>query len=269
MLFGTHVHVGIDHRDRVLPILRAVLTRCAHLQALTAASPFWAGKLTDYADNRAMVFQQLPTAGTPHQFLTWKQLEDYYHDLLKTGVIENFDEVRWDVRPSPKFGTLEFRVCDAATNLREVSMVAALSQCLVEFYQREMDAGRNLPVLPQWFVEENKWRAARYGMDAILILDAAGNEEPVTDTLQRMVEVLRPVAEDLGCFDELQVVHEVIKLGAPYQRFLRIGERYGKSREAIVDFMLAEMAAGHPLDPDSVSAKVAEAQAKTPGNPNS
>lgn len=251
LLFGTHVHVGIEDRAKVLPILRAVLTRFAHLQALTASSPFWSGKKTGYVDNRAMVFQQLPTAGAPRQFEHWHELEDYFSDMVNTGVISNFDEVRWDVRPSPKFGTLEFRVCDAATNVAEVGMAAALSQCLVEHFSRMLDRGQTLPTLPQWYVDENKWRAARYGMDATLILDSEGNQEPVTDTLVRMVGELEPIAEDLGCAEELAMVHTVIEMEAPYSRLLRAGAYYNKSREAVVDFMLAEMEAGHPLNPDN------------------
>lgn len=265
LLFGTHVHVGIEDRAKVLPILRAVLTRFAHLQALTASSPFWSGKNTGYADNRAMVFQQLPTAGAPRQFEEWHELESYFGDMVKTGVISNFDEVRWDVRPSPKFGTIEFRVCDAATNLAEVGMAAALSQCLVEHFSRKLDAGETLPAVPAWFVDENKWRAARYGMDAILILDADGNEEPVADTLVRMVDELTPIAQDLGCVDELNMVHTVLDVDAPYRRLLRSGAYYNKSREAIVDFMIAEMEAGHPLDPDnSQNQGLAALDAKTP-----
>lgn len=265
LLFGTHVHVGIEDRAKVLPILRAILTRFAQLQALTASSPFWNGKNTGYADNRAMVFQQLPTAGVPRQFEDWDELKSYFNDMVKTGIISNFDEVRWDVRPSPKFGTIEFRVCDAATNVAEIGMAAALSQCLVEYFSRKLDAGETLPYLPPWFVDENKWRAARYGMDAELILDADGNEEHVTDTLVRMVEVLMPIAEDLGCVEELNMVHTVIDMEAPYRRLLRSGAYYNMSREAIVDFMIAEMEAGHPLDPDhSDNQGIAALDAKTP-----
>lgn len=199
LIFGTHVHVGVEDRAKVLPILRALLTRTAHLQCLSASSPFWAGADTGYADNRAMMFQQLPTAGAPEQFETWEELEGYTGDLIHTGVIEEFSEIRWDVRPSPRLGTIEVRACDAATNLTELAGIAALTQCLVEDFSRRLDAGRPLEVMPDWYVAENKWRSARYGMEAILIVNAAGEEELVTDTVERMLVELAPVAEDLGC----------------------------------------------------------------------
>lgn len=247
LLFGTHVHVGIERCELVLPVIRALLTRFAHLQALTAASPYWNGLETGYADNRAMVFQQLPTAGVPHQFATWEELEQYYADMLKTGVIDGFSEIRWDIRPSPKFGTIELRVCDAASNLTEVAMVAALSQCLVEFFVRKAEAGEELPVMQPWYVDENKWRAARYGMDAILILDADGREELVTDTVQTMVDELMPIAVELGCDQELSYVYQVLEKGAPYQRILRAAKNGADSREVVVEHLLAEMGAGKPI----------------------
>ncbi|MCI7551113.1 MAG: glutamate--cysteine ligase [Actinomycetaceae bacterium] len=249
LLFGTHVHVGIENREKVLPILGAMVTRFAHIQALTASSPFWNGVRTGYADNRAMVFQQLPTAGTPYQFTTWQDLERYVSGMLKTGVIDAFDEVRWDIRPSPGFGTLEMRMCDAATNLAEVSLTAALCQCLVEHYSRILDSGEKLPSLPDWFMAENKWRASRYGMDAILILDDAGNEEHVATTLRHLREELTPVAHDLNCEAELSILDDVLRFGAPYQRQLQVADRFDGSREAVVQYMCAEMEAGVPLDP--------------------
>ena len=107
LLFGTHVHVGIEDRDKVMPIQNFLATKLGHIQAISASSPFWAGTNTGYADNRAMVFQQLPTAGAPRQFDSWEGLEKYTADMLKTGVIDSFNEIRWDIRPSPKLGTIE------------------------------------------------------------------------------------------------------------------------------------------------------------------
>ena len=256
LIFGTHVHVGLEDRAKALPILRALLTRTAHLQCLSASSPFWAGLDTGYADNRAMMFQQLPTAGAPHQLDTWDELEAYAGDMIHTGVIEDFTEVRWDVRPSPRLGTIEVRACDAATNLTELAGIAALTQCLVESFSRALDRGEELDAMPAWYVDENKWRSARYGMDAILITDSLGNEELVTDTVERMVTELAPVAADLGCEAELEGVRATLEAGASYQRQLA-AVRAGGGNEAAVRLLLAEVRAGRPLRPDEVASLVA------------
>ena len=256
LIFGTHVHVGLEDRAKALPILRALLTRTAHLQCLSASSPFWAGLDTGYADNRAMMFQQLPTAGAPHQLETWDELEAYAGDMIHTGVIEDFTEVRWDVRPSPRLGTIEVRACDAATNLTELAGIAALTQCLVESFSRALDRGEELDTMPAWYVDENKWRSARYGMDAILITDSLGNEELVTDTVERMVTELAPVAADLGCEAELEGVRATLEAGASYQRQLAAA-RAGGGNEAAVRLLLAELRAGRPLRPDEVASLVA------------
>ena len=253
LIFGTHVHVGVEDRSKVLPILKALLTRTAHLQCLSASSPFWAGADTGYADNRAMMFQQLPTAGAPEQFSTWEQLESYTGDLVHTGVIEDFTEIRWDVRPSPRLGTIEVRACDAATNLTELAGIAALTQCLVESFSRALDRGEELDVMPAWYVDENKWRSARYGMDAILITDSLGNEELVTDTVERMLTDLAPVAADLGCEAELEGVRATLEAGASYQRQLA-AVRAGGGNEAAVRLLLAEVRAGRPLRGDEITA---------------
>ena len=252
LIFGTHVHVGVEDRAKVLPILKALLTRTAHLQCLSASSPFWAGEDTGYADNRAMMFQQLPTAGAPEQFSTWEQLESYTGDLVHTGVIEDFTEIRWDVRPSPRLGTIEVRACDAATNLTELAGIAALTQCLVESFSRTLDRGEDLDTMPDWYVAENKWRSARYGMDAILIVNSAGEEELVGNTVERMLTELAPVAEDLGCAAELDSVRATLEAGASYQRQIAAVGAYGGQREAAVRLLLAETRAGRPLRPTEV-----------------
>jgi carboxylate-amine ligase len=245
LLYGVHVHVGIEDRSKVLPIMQALLTRFAHLQSLAASSPFWGGEDTGYASNRAMMFQQLPTAGVPYQFDRWEDLESYVDDMTRTGVIDTFSELRWDIRPSPGLGTIEVRVCDAATNIEELRATSALTHCLVEHYSTMLDNGEELPTAPRWFVVENKWRSARYGMDAILIRDGSGEEELVTDTVAAMLVELEPVAERLGCSEDLALVRRILDDGASYQRQLRVAER--GDLDAVVASLVAEMRAGHPL----------------------
>ena len=247
LIYGVHVHVGIEDRAKVLPLARAMLTVFAHLQSLSASSPFWGGRDTGYASNRALLFQQLPTAGLPFQFEEWAQLEQYVGDLLHTGVIDQFDEVRWDIRPAPRFGTLEMRVADGASNLLEVSAISALTHCFVEHFSSLLDRGEPVPTLPPWFVQENKWRSARYGMDAIIITNAAGDEELVTDSVSRWLEELAPIAERLGCAEELDQVRVVLRRGASYQRQRAVARRNAGDLGSVVRALVAEMQAGRPL----------------------
>ena len=247
LIYGVHVHVGIEDRDKVLPLTRAMLTVFPHIQSLSASSPFWGGKDTGYASNRALLFQQLPTAGLPPQLESWAQLEQYVGDMRHTGVIEQVDEVRWDIRPSPRFGTLEMRIADGAANLLEVTAISAFTHCLVEHFSSMIDAGEPLPTLPPWFAQENKWRSARYGMDAIVITNAAGDEELVTESVGRWLVDLAPVAERLGCVAELEQVRTILRRGASYQRQRAVARRHAGELEPVVRALVAELAAGRPL----------------------
>ena len=247
VIYGVHVHVGVEDRDKVLPIMRAMLTVLPHLQSLSASSPFWDRQDTGYASNRALLFQQLPTAGLPVDVHTWAELEGYHAGMLKTGVIDNFSELRWDVRPAPHLGTLELRVLDGVSNLSELLALASLAHCMVEHFSTMLDRGQPLPDMPRWFVEENKWRSARYGMDAIIILDADGEEALVTEDLRRLLEELEPVAERLGCTAELAGLETILQRGAGYQRQRAVAAAsYGKL-DAVVTHLVQEMRAGHPL----------------------
>lgn len=230
LIFGVHTHVGIDSRDKVLPILSALLAYVPHLQAVSASSPFWDGQNTEYASNRAMLFQQLPTAGLPYQFDAWADYERYVDDMLTTGVIDHVNEIRWDIRPSPGWGTIEVRVCDGMPTLAEVCAVTAFVQCLVDDMSERLDRGETLPTMPDWFHFENKWRAARYGMDAIIIENAEARERVVTTVLAEEVERLAPVAERLGCTSDLEAMLRFAEAGASYQRQIAEYRRSGDLR---------------------------------------
>ncbi|MGV9709285.1 glutamate--cysteine ligase [Gordonia sp. NPDC003424] len=240
LIWGVHVHVGISHRDKVLPILSSLLNYYPHLLALSASSPMWAGQDTSYASNRAMMFQQLPTAGLPFQFGTWGEFEAFVADQKTTGIIDHLNEIRWDIRPSPHLGTIEVRVCDGMTNLTELSAVVALIHCLVVDLDRRWEAGERLPEMAPWLVQENKWRAARYGLDAIVILDADCNERLVTDDLADLLVRLEPLARELDCVTELARVSDIMANGASYQRQRAV---YAKAHDlrAVVSSVVAEL----------------------------
>lgn len=240
LIWGVHVHVGIDHRDKVLPILDSLLQFYPHLLALSASSPMWGGQETGYASNRAMMFQQLPTAGLPFQFRTWPEFEAFVHDQKTTGIIDHLNEIRWDIRPSPHLGTIEVRVCDGVSNRGELAALVALTHCLVVDLSRRLDAGEELPEMAPWLVQENKWRAARYGLDAIIIQNSACDERLVTDDLAELLVRLRPVAEDLQCTEELAAVEPIVERGASYQRQRAVHARAGDLR-AVVDSVVGEL----------------------------
>jgi len=255
-IFGVHTHVGIETRDKVLPILNSMLVYQPYLLALSASSPFWDGKDSGYASMRSVLFQQLPTAGLPYQFNTWEQLSKFADDLINTGVISSFDEVRWDIRPSCQYGTLETRVCDATSNLKELLALSALTHCLVEFISQKIDDGVPLPTLPPWFITENKWRAARYGLDATIITNADGAQVKIRNAISNLVAELLPTADKLNCRAELESVLDIVKNGANYERqravhatALAAGATHHEALEIVAAHLVAEMRADHPLPP--------------------
>ena len=246
-IFGVHVHVGVDDVEKVMPIAASLLRFVPHLQALSASSPFWDGVDTGYASNRAMLFQQLPTAGLPYQFRDWAEFERCAAGLTRTGVIDEVNDIHWDIRPAPKFGTIELRICDGMPTLEETIAIAALAQCLVDDLAERLDRGERLPTMPDWFVRENKWRAARYGLDAIIITDAEGEERLVTDHLADELDRLAPVAERLGCEHELEAVRRIVAVGASYQRQREVAERTGGDLRAVAFALVAAVRAGRPI----------------------
>jgi carboxylate-amine ligase len=247
MIWGIHVHIGVDDVTKVFPIINALAVYLPHLQALSASSPFWAGERTGYASNRALVFQQLPTAGLPWPLTTWAEFEGYLDDMVRTGVMADATEVRWDIRPAPRWGTIEIRACDGMSTLPELAAVAALAQVLVEHFSRQLDEGRDLVTIPPWYVRENKWRAARYGLDAEVIVDRAGTERPVIEHLRETIAELGPVADHLHCARELAGVETIVTGGASYARQLRVAEAAEGDLREVVQHLIREFRAGPTL----------------------
>ena len=247
-LFSVQVHVGLPDGDRAIPIINALSRYLPHFLALTASSPYWNGEDTGLASIRAVIFGELPTAGPPHRLSNWKEFEDYMDTLLRAGTIRSIKEVWWDIRPHPDFGTIEIRICDGVPTLREIGMVAALSQCLVQMLSLQIDRGYGLPSPPTWVVRDNKWRATRYGLDAIVITDDSGATAPMRDELYELVRELEPIADRLGCGSELAVVSEVLDQGASYERQRAVMADGGALTE-VVDALVTEFAEDRFLCP--------------------
>ena len=247
LIWGIHIHIGIRHEDRVWPIINAMMTKYAHMLALSACSPAWDGIDTGYASNRTMLYQQLPTAGMPYQFQSWAEWEQFQYDQATSGVTSHTKSMHFDIRPASKWGTIEVRVADATSNLRELSAVVALTHCLVVHYDRMIDRGEELPSLQQWHVAENKWRAARYGLEALVITSRETEERWVTEELADLVDELSPLAQELGCYDELQLINEILERGAGYARQRRIHDLTGDWTK-VVDATCDEMLTMRPLN---------------------
>jgi len=245
-IFGVHVHVGVRSPDKVIPIVNALTQYVPHFLALSASSPFWVGCDTGLASARSKVFEGMPTAGLPYQLSGWERFEEYMETLISTHAIESVREVWWDIRPHPDFGTVELRICDGLPTLDEIGAVAALSQCLVEQFDTQLDRGYTLPVPASWVLRENKWRAARYGLDADIVVDDKGTVRPVRQAITDLVEELEPTARRLGCEAELADVHRVLAVGASYQRQRAVAAATDGDLTAVVDSLLAELRDGLP-----------------------
>lgn len=247
MIWGIHIHVGVEDVNKVFPIINALAVYLPHLQALSASSPYWAGERTGYASNRALVFQQLPTAGLPWPLQDWREFEGYLDDMVGTGVMEDATEVRWDIRPAPRWGTIEVRACDGMSTLPELAAVAALVQVLVEHLSRRLDEGLELETIQPWFVRENKWRAARYGLDARVIVDRAGTQRPVVDHLRETLEQVRDIAIDLKCARELAGIDTILTQGASYARQLAVADAADGDLREVVRHLVGEFRSGPTL----------------------
>lgn len=202
-IWGVHAHIGVPDRELVAPVIRAVLANVGYLLALSASSPFWQGEDTGFSSHRTMLFQQLPTGGLPPDLHDYADYERIVDGMLRGEVILDERELRWDVRPAPRFGTVEVRIADGAPTVAELGAVAALCQCIVEEALRALERGVEPMSLPRWAVRENRFRAARYGFDTRFIITDEGETEGARAAFARRIDELVPIARDLGCEGEL------------------------------------------------------------------
>ena len=244
-IFGVHVHVGVRAPEKAIPINNALMMYIPHFLALSASSPYWMGADTGLASARSKVFEGLPTAGLPYALSGWDAFEEYMDTLISSNTIESIREVWWDIRPHPNFGTVELRICDGIPTLDEISVIAAMAQSLVESLDRQLDKGYTLPEPRTWLVRENKWRAARYGLDAEIVVDDRGHSvRPVKEAILDLAEDLEPIARKLGCAEELMQVERILERGASYQRQRAVAEANDGDLKAVVDSLLREMDQG-------------------------
>ncbi len=236
--FGLHVHIGVDSGDKAIMICDRMLRHLPLLLALSSNSPFWNGRKTGLHSTRCKIMEGLPTAGLPRQMRNWSEFTWLINHLISTGFINTIREIWWDIRPHHAFGTVEIRVCDMPARLDDVLTLTALIQCLVHSISAEIDGGTFQSAYHPMMVQQNKWRASRFGAEARLVNTDDYQQYSVTETVDRLIPLLRPAAEELDCVDELESVARLSrKTGAMKQ--LKIFDETSDFR-AIVAKMLSE-----------------------------
>ncbi len=237
LICGAHFHVGLRSGEEAIAVSNELQRHLPLFMIASASSPFLETEDTGLASTRSKVFESLPTAGLPPRLRDWRDFERFMDCLLAAKCISSVREVWWDVRPHPDFGTVELRMCDAPPTLRETTALAALAQTLVaesaELYERG-----ELPTPPtEWMTRENRWLAARHGVEAQLIVDDHGVREPAGDILERLLERIRPVARRIGAETELDDLLELWSIGPSYLRQRRIIDKGGSYEDVVVSLI--------------------------------
>jgi carboxylate-amine ligase len=227
LIFGLHVHVGLDSPDTAIACMNSTRTFLPELLALSANSPFWQARPTGLASTRTKVFEAFPRSGLPPAFSSWHEFELLVDRSVKTGSFPDYTYIWWDLRPHPKLGTIELRICDAQASIGAVAGIVALVQSLVATFAAAHEAGEELPVQPVTLVDENKWRATRDGLDAKLIDLEHDTERSAREAVLALVERSEPAARRLGCQPELESVESLLAAGTGADAQLRVYEETG------------------------------------------
>jgi glutamate---cysteine ligase / carboxylate-amine ligase len=224
LIFGLHIHVAVDDPERAIKIVNGLLTHLSSLLALSASSPFWRGELTGLASSRQMVFAAFPRSGPPPRFRDYADYAEVVGQLEKTGCIADYTHIWWDIRLHPRFGTVEIRICDAVTLVEDAVALAAFCQALVKLYSERDAVGAEIPSYHRILTTENKWLAARYGLEAPVMDLATGrrNRIPVAQLVRRTLKEIEPHARELGSERELEGIREILARGNGSDRQRRI-----------------------------------------------
>ena len=248
LIFGLHVHVGIEDPELRIDILNQVRYMLPHVLALSTSSPFWEGRKTGLKSIRSIIFEQFPRSGIPSTFTSWADFQNYVDLLVRTGSIDDGKRIWWDVRVHPSFPTLEFRICDMCTRVEEVLCIAALFQALcLKLYKLRRD-NQSFRIYRTQLIQENKWRAIRYGIDGKLIDFGRQAEMPARDLVHEMVAFVDDVVDDLGCRREVQYAFQILRNGTSADRQLAVYDRTGGDMKAVVDHLVVETLEGVSVD---------------------
>jgi len=235
LIFGLHVHVAVPDQTTMIDLLNEVRYFLPHLLALSTSSPFWMGRDTGLKSYRTTIFRRFPRTGVPDFFESWSDFENYVQLLVELHCIDDAKRIWWDVRPHPTFGTLEFRVCDVPTRPEAAVMLAALFQAIVVKLCRLRARNLGFRTYRRALIEENKWRAARWGIDGKLIDFGKRAEVPMRGLAIELLEFVDDVVDDLGSRDAVDYVHVVLREGTSADRQLAVYRQTGDLRAVVRD----------------------------------
>jgi len=224
LIFGLHIHVAVDDAEKAIQVVNGLLLELPVLLALSASSPFWRGEATGLASTRQLVFAAFPRSGPPPRFRDYADYAEVVGQLEKTGCIADYTHIWWDIRPHPRLGTVEVRICDSVSRVEHAVALAAYCQALVKLYCERFDRGEEIRSYHRILTSENKWLAARYGLEAPLmdLATEARNRVPVAQLVRRRLKDLKPHAKELGSEDALEGIREILSGGNGADRQLRV-----------------------------------------------
>ena len=235
-VFGLHMHIGMSSGDACIRFLNQFLHVVPHFIALSASSPFWRGVDTGMAASRPTVYEAHPTAGIPPPVHDWYQFQKLYSSMMQTGSIESMKDLWWDIRPSPGFGTLELRMCDGPASLLELGAIVAFAHGLAHVFQEEQDRFHGTSARPpeRWIARENKWRALRYGLNALLIDHRTLEQKPLRDDILERLERMTPFFGVHGYDAQLDCLRTICARGNSSDRQRAVFEQRGDMQDVLV-----------------------------------
>jgi len=243
LIFGMHVHIGIPDKDLRIDVMNQFAYFIPHILTLSTSSPFWLGRTTGLKSYRSVVFQDLPRTGLPEYFDSSLDYDRYIQTLAKTGCIDEPTKIWWDMRPHPKYPTLEFRICDCTTKVDEVIAIAALIQAVVAKLIKLRQHNRTWRIYRRGLIEENKWRAIKDGIDGKLIDFGIEQEAPLRFLMEELLDIVDDVVDELGSRQEIEYIRTILKEGTSADRQLRKYQETG-NLQAVVDMLAEETVLG-------------------------
>ncbi len=249
---GCHVHIGISDKDLLIDIMNQASYFLPHILALSTSSPFWSGEDTSLSSYRLSVFDALPRTGLPDYFDSFGEYERLIGQLVRVGSIEDASKIWWDIRPSSHYPTLEMRISDVCTNINDCAAIAATFQALIAMLYRLRQSNQRWRIYPRLTIEENRWRAMRYGINGKLIDLGAGKSVAVKYLVDELIELLREDAKKLGTIKQLNHLKTIIKRGTSsdkqreiFQTAIRNGASKQEALKQIIDFLIKETSKEH------------------------